>query len=104
MWSRQHAQPARHPQVQQQVAVSKPNQDVFATPVDRLHLLADEARLKVRGNGPAQASVAHLNGLHPLPDDVWRNAAPGGFDFGQLRHVRAPAAGGYNGRNTGPAP
>ena len=41
---------------------------------------------QVGGNRPAQAPVVHVESRDAAADDVRRDAAPRGFDFGQFRH------------------
>jgi hypothetical protein len=39
-----------------------------------------------RWHRPAQLRLAHVHGADGLPDQVRRDAATGGFNFGQLGH------------------
>ena len=59
---------------------------VLATTFDRFDCAAAETSSQIRGNWPAQAPVVYVQFRNMPADDMGRDAAAGGFDFGQFRH------------------
>ena len=84
---RQHAQMARHAEVDDQGAVRKGDQQVFAAPPGVQDAPAGQQRRQAGREGPAQAVAAHQHAVDDAPFDMRRDAAPGDFNFWQFWHV-----------------
>src|SRR5690606_37350623 len=86
---RQHAQAARHAQVQQRAAGLRVQQQVLGAPAHRVDALAREQLHHLARDRPAQVRAAQHHVGDATAFDVRREAAAGGFDFGQFRHRRS---------------
>ena len=85
---RQHAQAAGHAEVQDQGGAGVEREQQVLRPSRRtLDAGAGDARGQVGGDGPAQPRFVHLQRHDLLARDVGLDAAPGGLDFGKLRHA-----------------
>ena len=84
------AQAAGHAEVHEQrvdaARALEAEQQVLAAAVDGAEPSAFEGALEPGGNRPAQAPVVHVDRGDALADERGRDAAPGGFDFGELGH------------------
>jgi len=86
-----HAQRAGHAEVHEQRPFTRAKQQIFAAAIDAVDRRPGDARLETGGNRPAQASVVHVHPDDPPTRHVRRDATPGRFDFGKLRHEKANA-------------
>jgi hypothetical protein len=79
---------ARHPEVHEQRVLAHPEQQVLAASVERLDHAAGDSPLQGCGNRPAQSPVVYVHCRDPAADDMRRDAATRGLDFGQFGHRR----------------
>jgi hypothetical protein len=84
----QHAQTARHAQVQQQAAKFQIDQQVFGAPAHAGDALTVSGLRDARRYRPTQARLVHSKVLQAPTRDVRLDAAAGGFYFGQFGHRR----------------
>src|SRR5881394_1338990 len=77
---------ARHPEVHEQRASLRAEQEVLAAPLERIDPLSRELAREALRDGPAQARLPHLDGSDRAADHVRRQAAARRFDLGELRH------------------
>lgn len=84
------AQPAGHPEVDQQATGSGLQQKILATAINARKSKRMQRLVKVFRDRPTETSIANCNRGDRWADDPWSNAAPDGFDLGQLRHLRKP--------------
>ncbi|KAG0779222.1 hypothetical protein G6F22_010760 [Rhizopus arrhizus] len=83
----QHAQAAGHAKVQHRAADGGVQQQVLCAPADVLDALTRQQLGHFRWNRPAQVGAAQDHPMHAATLQVRRQAAAGGFDFGQFRHA-----------------
>ena len=81
-----NAKTARHAKMHQQCIRAHAEQQVLAATLDRFDRAAAKATSQIGGNWPAQAPVVYVQFRNMPADDMGRDAAAGGFDFGQFRH------------------
>src|SRR6185369_1560563 len=80
---RQHAQAARHSEVEDQVAVAAVDEKILAAALDRAHGAAREA-MHLPRHRPAQARLAHRAARDHAPGELRLESAPRDLDFGKL--------------------
>jgi tetratricopeptide (TPR) repeat protein len=85
-------QAARHAQVNQQGAVAKIKQQIFAASRDALQNLVGEQLVKPPWQRVAQRRGARNHLRDAASNNVRRDAAAGNFDFGQFGHALGVAA------------
>ena len=78
----QHAQRAGHAQVHEDRARLGVQQQVFRAPLDLVDALPAQQARQRRRHRPAQARRAHDQLVDAVAEQVRRDAAAGGFDFG----------------------
>jgi hypothetical protein len=83
---REHPQTARHAQVQDGAAALGVEQQVLGATPHLGNALTRQLATDRGGDGPAQIGAAQRGCHDPPALDVGRDAAAGGFDFGQLGH------------------
>ncbi|CAM4269779.1 hypothetical protein KESI111651_11225 [Kerstersia similis] len=79
--TRDHAQGARHAQVDNLHPALETQQQVFAAPAALQQGLSGQNGRQIGGDWPAQAWFPYNEFAQRLAADQGRNAAPGGFDF-----------------------
>jgi len=82
----QHAQAAGHAQMQQRAATVDVQQQVLRAPANVGDAGAVQTSRHGIRNRPAQIMPAQHHLAHRPPQQMRRNAAPGGFYLGKLRH------------------
>src|SRR6266851_4581634 len=80
------AQAPRHAQVHDERAGVAFEQQVFPTPHQAFHPLADESAGEFAGNALTQIGIAHGDARNRLAEHERLDAAAGDLDFGQLWH------------------
>ncbi len=75
-------QVARHPQVTDQRTDLGIDQQVLGPSLDLHDTLPGQPHIEIFRDGPTQAPVADNHTADPLPFQMRRDTAPGGFDFG----------------------
>ncbi|GAA0401779.1 hypothetical protein GCM10009094_02310 [Massilia aurea] len=78
---------ARHPEVDDQGAVLKIDQKIFAAPPDVQDAAAFQQRGQTGREGPAQSFATANDVLDDAAFEMGRDAAPGNFDFWEFRHA-----------------
>lgn len=84
------AQPAGHPEMDQQATGSRLQQEILAATINACKPTRMQRLVKVFRDRPTETSIANCNRRDRWANDPWSNAAPDGFDLGQLRHLRKP--------------
>jgi hypothetical protein len=82
----QHAQAARHPEVQDQAAGFELDQQVLGPPANLDDALSREQRRQPCVHGPAQTRLAQDQRGHASAAHGAANAAARGLDLGKFRH------------------
>ena len=80
------AEASCHPKMHEQRVGAHSEQQVLAAPFDRVDRSAANTALQIGGNRPAQAPVVYMQFRNMPADDMGRDTAASGFDFGEFRH------------------
>ncbi len=81
-----YAQAAGHAEVDEQDALGKMDEQVFGAPCAAQDGFAVEGAVQIGRDGVAQFCLADGGADDGFAGDVGRDAAQGGFDFGQFGH------------------
>ena len=81
-----YAQAAGHAEVDEQDALGKMDEQVFGAPCAAQDGFAVEGAVQIGRDGVAQFRLADGGADDRFAGDVGRDAAQGGFDFGQFGH------------------